>query len=81
MIGAKCSLMARVDAFGESQDGATGKKFADEIMKKIEKWQEPPPARTSKPLPAPGVDEFCCGYVMVKRKAGCRLENEVITCG
>ena len=40
LIGAKCSLMARVDAFGESQDGATGKKFADEIMKKTEKWQE-----------------------------------------
>ena len=57
LIGAKCSLMARVDAFGESQDGATGKKFADEIMKKIEKWQEPPPARTSKPLPAPGVEQ------------------------
>jgi U4/U6 small nuclear ribonucleoprotein PRP31 len=57
LIGAKCSLMARVDAYGESPDGATGKKFAEEIMKKIEKWQEPPPARTAKPLPAPGVEQ------------------------
>ena len=57
LIGAKCSLMARVDAFGESANGSTGRKFAEEITKKIEKWQEPPPARTAKPLAAPGVEQ------------------------
>jgi U4/U6 small nuclear ribonucleoprotein PRP31 len=57
LIGAKCSLMARVDAFGECPDGSTGRKFADEIVKKIDKWQEAPPARTAKPLPAPGVEQ------------------------
>jgi len=57
LIGAKCSLMARVDAFGEAADGSTGREFAEEITKKIEKWQEPPPARTAKPLPAPGVEQ------------------------
>ena len=56
LIGAKCTLMARIDAFGESPDGSTGKTFAEEIMKKIEKWQEAPPARTAKPLPAPGIE-------------------------
>lgn len=56
LIGAKCTLMARIDAFGESPDGSTGRTFAEEIMKKIEKWQEAPPARTAKPLPAPGIE-------------------------
>ena len=31
----------------------TGKKMRAEMMAKIEKWQEPPPAKTVKPLPAP----------------------------
>ncbi|CEF97494.1 Prp31 C-terminal [Ostreococcus tauri] len=56
LIGAKCTLMARVDAFGQAPDGSMGQKFAEEIIKKIEKWQEPPPARTAKPLPAPGIE-------------------------
>jgi hypothetical protein len=30
----------------------TGQKFRGDMAAKIEKWQEPPPAKTSKPLPA-----------------------------
>jgi U4/U6 small nuclear ribonucleoprotein PRP31 len=98
LVGGKCTLMARVDAFGQDPTGETGRKMhADvglctfhavdpqlesawsqpskpsgernwfqafafkrnvcryaEVLKKIEKWQEPPPAKTNKPLPIPG---------------------------
>jgi U4/U6 small nuclear ribonucleoprotein PRP31 len=35
---------------------------------KIEKWQEPPPAKTSKPLPAPDAE-------VKKRRGGRRLRK------
>ena len=54
LVGGKCTLMARVDAFGQDPTGETGRKMHEEILKKIEKWQEPPPAKTNKPLPIPG---------------------------
>ncbi|EEH58007.1 uncharacterized protein MICPUCDRAFT_39248 [Micromonas pusilla CCMP1545] len=54
LVAGKCALMARVDAFGEDPSGATGRSMHDDMVKKIEKWQEPPPARTAKPLPVPG---------------------------
>lgn len=40
----------------------------DEIMAKIEKWQEPPPAKTIKPLPAPDAEQK-------KRRGGKRLRK------
>ena len=66
LIAGKCSLMARVDAFGQDPTGETGKKMYEEIKQKIEKWQEPPPARTEKPLPAPGM-------IQKKRRGGKRM--------
>ena len=66
LVGGKCTLMARVDAFGEDPSGTTGRKMSDEVVKKIEKWQEPPPAKTSKPLAVPDQEGK-------KRRGGKRL--------
>ena len=40
----------------------------EEIVRKIEKWQEPPPAKTIKPLPAPDAEQK-------KRRGGKRLRK------
>eukprot|EP00002_Diphylleia_rotans_P009661 TRINITY_DN2002_c0_g1_i1.p1 TRINITY_DN2002_c0_g1~~TRINITY_DN2002_c0_g1_i1.p1 ORF type:complete len:502 (-),score=142.02 TRINITY_DN2002_c0_g1_i1:282-1787(-) len=53
VIAAKCALAARVDSFREAADGTVGKQLREEILKKIEKWQEPPPGKQIKPLAAP----------------------------
>jgi len=52
-LGSKCALAARVDSFHESIDGAVGRELRQEVEKKIEKLQEPPPPKQEKPLPAP----------------------------
>lgn len=62
VVAAKCTLMARMDAYGEDPAGETGKRMREEIKAKIEKLQEPPPAKTIKPLPAPDQE--------VKKKRG-----------
>lgn len=46
----------------------TGQKFKAEMAAKIEKWQEPPPAKTVKPLPAPDAEAK-------KRRGGRRLRK------
>ena len=35
------------------QDGGMGERMLIEVEKKIEKWQEPPPVKQVKALPAP----------------------------
>lgn len=50
----KAVLAARVDLGGGSPNGSVGKAFRDNLEAKFEKWMEPPPARTLKPLPVPG---------------------------
>lgn len=46
-------LAARIDNCREAPGGGTGKHFYDEIAQKVQKWQEPPPGKTKKPLPRP----------------------------
>lgn len=46
-------LAARVDACHESTDGHIGQTLRDEIEKKLDKLQEPPPVKFIKPLPKP----------------------------
>ena len=46
-------LAARVDSAHEATDGSVGGHFRTEIDKKIEKWQEPPPARETRALMIP----------------------------
>ncbi|XP_022966885.1 U4/U6 small nuclear ribonucleoprotein Prp31 homolog [Cucurbita maxima] len=53
LVSAKSTLAARVDSTRGDPTGKTGRVFKDEILKKIEKWQEPPPAKQPKPLPVP----------------------------
>ena len=53
MIAAKCTLAARVDSFHESADVSLGQQLRNELEKKLEKWQEPPPVKEAKALPRP----------------------------
>lgn len=53
LVAAKCTLAARVDSFHESADGEVGRTLREEIERKLDKMQEPPPVKQVKPLPAP----------------------------
>ncbi|KAM3873214.1 U4/U6 small nuclear ribonucleoprotein Prp31-like [Diretmus argenteus] len=53
LVSAKCTLASRVDSFHESTDGKVGYDLKEEIERKFDKWQEPPPVKQVKPLPAP----------------------------
>lgn len=53
LVAAKCTLAARVDASHESVTGEIGLRFKDEIEKKLDKLQEPPPVKFARPLPKP----------------------------
>ncbi|KAJ3414570.1 U4/U6 small nuclear ribonucleoprotein Prp31 [Chytridiales sp. JEL 0842] len=68
MIAAKCCLAARIDRARESQDGSAGYSMRSDIVKKLEKAQEPPPGKSTKALPIP--DEGG-----KKRRAGKRVRR------
>ena len=70
LVGSKCSLLARVDAHGNQKDGSIGKSTRESILQKIEKWQEPPPARKGDVLPVPDADEM-----KKSRRGGRRLRR------
>ncbi|KAG9300378.1 hypothetical protein G9A89_010002 [Geosiphon pyriformis] len=53
IVAAKCTLAARMDRMHDSPDGSYGRKLREEIDKKLEKLQEPPPTKAIKPLPVP----------------------------
>jgi U4/U6 small nuclear ribonucleoprotein PRP31 len=53
LLAAKCALAARADAYQEDLSGSVGQGFRDLALKKIEKWQEPPPPKAQKALPKP----------------------------
>merc|ERR1719272_1144541 len=42
-----------MDSFHQDPMGRTGERFRNEISKRLEKLQEPPPAKQPKPLPIP----------------------------
>jgi len=69
LVGAKCTLMARLDAYGEEPSGVAGERMRAECRAKIEKWQEPPPAKIVKPLPVPDLEPK-------KRRGGRRLRKQ-----
>ncbi|KAF7149583.1 hypothetical protein RHSIM_Rhsim02G0120300 [Rhododendron simsii] len=52
-VSAKSTLAARFDSNKLDPTGKTGRAFRDEIHRKIEKWQEPPPAKQPQLLPVP----------------------------
>uniref|UniRef100_A0A8C6T208 U4/U6 small nuclear ribonucleoprotein Prp31 n=1 Tax=Neogobius melanostomus TaxID=47308 RepID=A0A8C6T208_9GOBI len=45
LVSAKCTLASRVDSFHESSDGKVGYDLKEEIERKFDKWQEPPPVK------------------------------------
>uniref|UniRef100_A0A670K7P5 U4/U6 small nuclear ribonucleoprotein Prp31 n=1 Tax=Podarcis muralis TaxID=64176 RepID=A0A670K7P5_PODMU len=45
LVSAKCTLAARVDSFHESSEGKVGYDLKEEIERKFDKWQEPPPVK------------------------------------
>lgn len=53
LVATKCTLAARVDACHESSDGRIGRMLRDEVERKLDKLQEPPPVKFVKPLPKP----------------------------
>lgn len=53
LVASKSALAARVDGFHESVDGKVGDDLRAEVESKFDKWQEPPPVKMVKPLPAP----------------------------
>ncbi|KAH6943721.1 hypothetical protein HPB50_025873 [Hyalomma asiaticum] len=53
LLAAKCVLAARVDSFHESPDGTVGVSLREEVERKLDKLQEPPPVKQVKPLPPP----------------------------
>ncbi|XP_043190390.1 U4/U6 small nuclear ribonucleoprotein Prp31-like [Amphibalanus amphitrite] len=53
VVSAKVALAARVDSFHECPSGHVGRGLRDEIERKLDKMQEPPPVKAVKPLPAP----------------------------
>ncbi|XP_014661594.1 PREDICTED: U4/U6 small nuclear ribonucleoprotein Prp31-like [Priapulus caudatus] len=53
LVSAKCAMAARVDACHESSDGKIGHMLKEDIEKKLDKLQEPPPIKQIKALPAP----------------------------
>lgn len=53
LVSAKVTLAARIDSFHENVDGSMGNKLLEEIEKKFDKLQEPPPVKEIKALPRP----------------------------
>ncbi|CAG8436180.1 9506_t:CDS:10 [Diversispora eburnea] len=68
IVAAKCTLAARMDRMHESPDGLFGRTLREQIDRKLEKLQEPPPTKTVKPLPVP--DEG-----PKKRRAGKKMKE------
>ncbi|KAJ6798106.1 U4/U6 small nuclear ribonucleoprotein Prp31-like protein isoform X2 [Iris pallida] len=69
LLAAKSTLAARVDSIRGDPTGKTGRDLREEIRKKIEKWQEPPPAKQPKPLPVPDSEPK-------KKRGGRRLRKK-----
>jgi len=55
LLAAKCALAARIDSYMTTaqSNSAEGVRLREVIIKKIEKWQEPPPPKANKALPVP----------------------------
>mmetsp|Transcript_6589 Transcript_6589/g.19004 ORF Transcript_6589/g.19004 Transcript_6589/m.19004 type:complete len:499 (-) Transcript_6589:370-1866(-) len=56
IVGSKVALQARVDAAAGDPSGTQGAQMKDSIREKLEKLQEPPPAKQPKVLAAPDME-------------------------
>jgi len=69
LVSAKCALAARVDACHASSDGSTGRSLREDIERKMDRLQEPPPVKAVKPL-APPVEP------LRKKRGGKRVRRQ-----
>ncbi|XP_064110499.1 U4/U6 small nuclear ribonucleoprotein Prp31-like [Macrobrachium nipponense] len=53
IVAAKTTLAARIDSMHGSPNGTQGIRLREEVEKKLDKLQEPPPVKSVKPLPPP----------------------------
>jgi U4/U6 small nuclear ribonucleoprotein PRP31 len=53
VVAAKVAMAARMDCYQQSPSGEGGQKLREEIIWKIDKWQEPQKAPEKKALPVP----------------------------
>eukprot|EP00708_Paratrimastix_pyriformis_P002704 GAFH01001457.1.p1 GENE.GAFH01001457.1~~GAFH01001457.1.p1 ORF type:complete len:519 (+),score=182.39 GAFH01001457.1:54-1610(+) len=53
VLAGRVALCSRLDYFHDQPEGGQGLEYKEEILKKIEKWQEPPPPKQIKPLAPP----------------------------
>eukprot|EP01095_Lingulamoeba_sp_RSL-Kostka_P005750 TRINITY_DN1741_c0_g1_i1.p2 TRINITY_DN1741_c0_g1~~TRINITY_DN1741_c0_g1_i1.p2 ORF type:complete len:311 (+),score=112.89 TRINITY_DN1741_c0_g1_i1:2013-2945(+) len=53
-IATKSALCARIDSFKSSPKGEVGEKHKNDLIRKINKWKEPPPAKLVRALDIPG---------------------------
>ncbi|KAF2352578.1 Nop domain [Trinorchestia longiramus] len=53
LVANKATIAARIDSLHAYPDGCEGRRLREEIEKKLDKLQEPPPVKAVKPLPAP----------------------------
>jgi len=56
LLAARSTLAARVDLILGDPSGKIGTTLKDEILTKIDKWQETSPAKRPKPLPVPDAE-------------------------
>ncbi|KAG5522696.1 hypothetical protein RHGRI_034738 [Rhododendron griersonianum] len=68
LLAGKSILAARIDSVSGHPTGNKGRALRDKILKTIEKWQEPPPAKRPKPLLVPDCKPK-------KRRGGRRLRR------
>tara|TARA_R110002050_G_scaffold48280_5_gene112348 strand:+ start:32 stop:913 length:882 start_codon:yes stop_codon:yes gene_type:complete len=71
MVLGRCMLAARLDNFRDCPSGEKGREFRDEIEKKLEKFNEPAPAKRAKALPLPSE-----GETKKKRRGGRRYRKQ-----
>merc|ERR1712137_173133 len=77
VLAPKCALAARIDSYAEDKSGSTGERMREEIETKIDKWQERPPAKQIKALPAP--DEKSKGNKRGGKRVRKQKEKYVMT--
>lgn len=71
LVAAKAALAARVDSFhdNDTRSGRIGMELKQDVLHKLEKAMEPPPARAEKALPRP--DDY-----VNKKRAGKRVKRQ-----
>lgn len=53
LVASKCTLAVKVDAFQRNDSGSIGQTLREEVERKLDRLQEPPPVKAIKPLAAP----------------------------